>query len=307
MLDRYKKNTSPGVNVSRVVKDVLMALGAIILIVVCWPFYTVPTGSRGVITQFGKIIGIEGEGLAILPPWQRLNNFNIRAEAARIDKAEGATSDTQPVETSLVIRYSVLPDKVAEVYEKYSHDGDLSDYIQSGGKEIFKAVTARYTAPALIEQRAKVSADIAAALATKIEKYGAQVINIDMTQFSFSKTYMDAINAKVTQEQLRLGAENKLKTVEAEQKQKVVIAEAEAGAVKAAADGQAYKTVTEAKATASQIQMEGEARAKAMDAQAQALSRNPALVELRKAEAWDGKLPVNMYGSAPVPFMNVGK
>lgn len=30
-------------------------------------------------------------------------------------------------------------------------------------------------------------------------------------------------------------------------------------------------------------------------------------VEMEKAKSWDGKLPVNMYGSAPVPFMNLGK
>ena len=48
---------------------------------------------------------------------------------------------------------------------------------------------------------------------------------------------MRAINDKVTQEQLRLAAENRLQTVEAEQKQKVAIAEAEANAVKAKADG----------------------------------------------------------------------
>jgi regulator of protease activity HflC (stomatin/prohibitin superfamily) len=49
-----------------------------------------------------------------------------------------------------------------------------------------------------------------------------------MRNFSFSSSYMDAINDKVTQEQLRLAAENKPRTVEAEQKQKVAIAEAEA-------------------------------------------------------------------------------
>ena len=30
-----------------------------------WPFYSMPTGSRGVVSQFGKIVGIEQEGLAL--------------------------------------------------------------------------------------------------------------------------------------------------------------------------------------------------------------------------------------------------
>ena len=61
---------------------ILIALVALISTAILWPFYSVPTGSRGVITQFGKIVGIEGEGLAILPPWQKLSNFSIRAEKA---------------------------------------------------------------------------------------------------------------------------------------------------------------------------------------------------------------------------------
>ena len=104
-----------------------------------------PTGSRGVVTQFGKIVGIEGEGLAILPPWQKLSNFSIRAETANIENAEGSTSDTQPVKVSLTVRYSIATDRVAEVFEKYSHDGNLSSYVQTATQEIFKAVTARYT------------------------------------------------------------------------------------------------------------------------------------------------------------------
>src|SRR6266581_9308841 len=139
-----------------------IGIGVVVLIALAllWPFYSVPTGSRGVVTQFGRIVGIEGEGLALLPPWQKLSNFSIRAEAADIENAEGSTSDTQPVKVSMTVRYSIATDRVTEVFEKYSHDGNLSSYVQTATQEIFKAVTARYTAPDLIAQRSKVSNDI---------------------------------------------------------------------------------------------------------------------------------------------------
>ncbi len=259
---------------------------------ILWPFYSVPTGSRGVITQFGKIIDIEPEGLTVLPPWRKLSNFSVRAETADIEGAEGSTSDTQPVKVSMTVRYSITPDRVAEVFEKYSHDGNLSSYVQTATQEIFKAVTARYTAPDLIAQRSKVSADINSALREKLAQYGAQVINIDMRNFSFSESYMHAINDKVTQEQLRLAAENKLKTVEAEQKQKIAIAEAEAKATLATASAQA----------------------ESIRLQSQALKQSGEVLDLRrievervKAEKWDGKLPQNIYAGAPIPFLQVGK
>jgi regulator of protease activity HflC (stomatin/prohibitin superfamily) len=285
---------------STIIRNGVLALIALIAVWVIWPFYSVPTGSRGVVTQFGRIIGIEPEGLAVLPPWQRLALFSVRAEAANIDRATGSTSDTQPVDTSLTVRYSIKPDKVAEVYEKYTHDGDLSSYVQTATQEVFKAVTARYIATDLIAKRQEVSQDIYQFLQTKLDKYGAQVINIDMRNFEFSQTYMAAINDKVTQEQLRLAAENKLKTVEAEQKQKVAIAEAEANAVRATADGEAYATVKNA-----------EAQASALRAQNAALAQSKEVLELRriqvdqtKAEKWNGQLPGAIYAGAPIPFFN---
>jgi prohibitin 2 len=290
-----------GVHRPTIFRDGAIAVGVLILLMILWPFYSVPTGSRGVITQFGKIVGIEPEGLAVLPPWQKLTLFSIRAEQADIENAAGATSDTQPVTVSLTVRYSISPDKVAEVFEKYSHTGDLSSYVQTATHEIFKAVTAKYTAPDLIAQRAKVSSDIYAALAEKLAIYGAQVINIDMRNFAFQESYMRAINSKVEQEQLRQAADNKLKTVESEQKQKVAIAEAEANAVRATADGEAYAKLKVATAEAESLKIQNAALAQNKDV----LELRRITVEQTKAERWNGQLPTSIYAGAPIPFLNV--
>ena len=101
------------------VRNVLLGLVVLILLVWLWPLRSVPTGSRGVITVGGAIKGIESEGFMLVAPWQNLSIFNIRAEEASIENAEGSTSDTQPVKVSLTVRYSIQPDKVAEVFEKY--------------------------------------------------------------------------------------------------------------------------------------------------------------------------------------------
>ena len=279
-----------------------LALGLIVLLLVAflWPLRTVPTGSRGVITVGGAIKGIEAEGFLLVAPWQKLNIFSVRAEEATVEGAEGSTSDTQPVKVSLTVRYSIQTNRVAEVFEKYSHDGNLQSYVQTATQEVFKAVTARYNAPDLISKRATVSGDILNALRTKLDLYGAQVINVDMRNFAFSPSYMAAINDKVTQEQLRLGAENKLKTVEAEQKQKVAVAEADASAARATADGQAY----------AQLKL-ATAQAEALKVQNAALAQNRDVLELRrievehvKAEKWNGQLPTAIYAGAPIPFFN---
>lgn len=282
---------------------VVIAIAVLLVFVIFWPLRSVPTGSRGVITVGGSIKGIESEGYVILAPWEKLSIFNIRAEQAAVEDAEGSTIDTQPVKVSLTVRYAIATDRVAEVFEKYSHDGDLQSYIQTATQEVFKAITAKYTAPELIAKRASVSLDIYNALNTKVALYGAHIINIDMRNFAFSDTYMAAINQKVTQEQLRFVAENKLLTVEAEQKQKVAVAQAEANAVKATADGTSYATLKNA-----------EAQAEALKIQNAALAGNPQVLELRritveqtKAEKWNGALPQAVYAGAPIPFLQIGK
>lgn len=285
----------------RAIKFAVAAIAALLLIVYAWPLRTVPTGHRGVITVGGAIKGIEQEGFTLVWPWQKLNVFNVRAESASIENADGATSDQQPVKTSLVVRYSVMPDKVAHVFEQYSRDGNLDSYIQTASMDSFKAVTARYTAPELIAKRPQVASDIVAQIRGKSTMYGAQIISVDMTNFSFNPAYMAAINEKVTQEQLRQAAENKVLTVSAQQKEKVAIAEAEATALKAEADGRAYATTKRAEAEANALRIQNTALRESKDV----LELRRIEVELAKAGKWDGKLPVNMYGSAPIPLLNL--
>jgi regulator of protease activity HflC (stomatin/prohibitin superfamily) len=297
--DRYRSENNQ-MRLFPLLRDLVLGLLVLVLLVAFWPLRSVPTGSRGVVTVGGAIKGIEGEGFTLIAPWQRLNIFNIRAEQADVKDADGATSDTQPVKTSLTVRYSISPDKVAEVFEKYSHDGNLNSYIHTATLETFKAVTARYTAPELIAKRPNVSADISSVLRAKVAIYGAQIINIDMTNFAFSASYMAAINEKVTQEQLRLGAENKLKTVEAEQKQKVAVAEAEANAKKATADGDAYAQLKVATAQAEALKVQNAALAQNRDV----LELRRIEVEMVKASKWNGALPTSIYAGTPIPFFN---
>lgn len=277
-----------------------VSIGAVVWIIlaIIWPFNSVPTGSRGVVTQFGRIIGIEPEGLVFLPPWQKLSIFSIRSEVATIENASGATSDIQPVTVSLTVRYSISTDKVAEVFEKYSHSGDLSSYVQTATMEVFKAVTSKHDAPELITKRALVSSEINLALSDKLSVYGAHVISIDMRNFEFTQQYWAATNQKTVQEQLKLAADNRLKTVESEQKQKVAIAEAEAAAVRAKADGDSYALLKNATAQADALKVQNAALAQNRDV----LELRRIEVEQTKAQQWNGQLPQSIYAGAPIPF-----
>ena len=124
---------------------------------------------------------------------------------------------------------------------------------------------------------------------------------VDMQSFRYSKEYMDAINMKVTEEQKRLAAENKARTVEAQQREVVIQAEAASNAEKARADGEAYAKLTVAKADAEALRIQNAALRENKDV----LELKRIEVDLAKANKWDGKLPEHIYAGAPIPLVNI--
>ena len=255
-------------------------------------FTVVPEGHRGVHTRFSEATDVRPQGLNVkLPFFDDIKAISIMADSVEIKNAEGATKDTQPVHTNLVVRYHINEKEVLRVYKDYSTSGDLDNFVGTASQEAFKAVTAKYDAVELISKRNQVSQDVTGAIQAKITRFGAEIISVDMTQFSFSADYMKAINAKVTEEQQKLAEQNKLERIKVEQQQKVVTAQAEAEA-----------TIATAKAKAEAVRLE-----------AQALRDNMSILELRRievakvqAERWDGKLPTTSLGNA-IPMINFGK
>ncbi len=84
----------------------------------------------------------------------------------------------------------------------------------------------------------------------------------------------------MTAEQNALAAKNKLEQIKYEADQKVATAEADAKSIRLqsdAANNEKYVSLKKIE------------------------------VQLEFAKHWDGKLPVNLYGSAPIPFLDLGK
>ena len=87
----------------------------------------------------------------------------------------------------------------------------------------------------------------------------------------------------------------------------MIKAKAEADSQKAASEAKAYAIKVESQAKAEATKQIGLAEAAAIREKSKALSENSKLVELTKAEKWNGELPQNMYGSAPLPILDLKK
>lgn len=287
--------------------QMLTSAGVIVLLLICLivgfgSFYVTGPSERTVVTRTGQIQGVSEPGLHFkLPIVDSTYDFNMRADSVEVKNAEGGTHDQQPVHVDMTVRYQIQPSQVRLIFEQYSKHGNMDPIVATATAEAFKAITAHYTAPELLTKRQEFTSRTVSMLQEKLTRYGLVVLSIDTTQFKFESAYMAAVSEKVKQEQLVLTQRQILEKVEVEQQQKVKQAQAEADALKLRADAEAYQTERNAAARAKAIEVE----AKALRDNQQLLALRSIEVDMRKAEKWNGALPVQMFGSAPIPFMPV--
>ena len=94
-------------------------------------------------------------------------------------------------------------------------------------EESIKAVTSKYTAEELITNRSEVSTKCMEELSKKVNKYGIDVSDFNITNFNFSEEFNKAIEEKQVAEQKVLTAKQELEREKIEAEKKVVKAEAE--------------------------------------------------------------------------------
>ena len=106
-------------------------------------------------------------------------------------------------------------------------------------QEAVKAVTAKHDASSLITERENVKSEIDRALKERLSKHHIIVDNVSITNFDFSQSFKDAIEAKVSAAQRAQEAENRLLQIEVEARQAKASAEGRRDAAIAEAEGQA--------------------------------------------------------------------
>jgi prohibitin 2 len=214
---------------------------------------------------------------------------------AQTAEATGASKDLQAVHTKVTVQWSTAPDRAVCLVQKFGEGPGMwsGGIMEPAIQEVVKAVSAKYTAEQLITHRADAKAAIEEALNIFVKKTlesrkcdnAVRIANVAVTNFEFSKEFNASIEAKVKAEQDALRAENEKRT-------RITQAEAKA-----------KEQTLAAEATAFSIEAESKARAAAIERESKALASNPALVQLRIAEKWDGKLPT-MTG-ASIPLLNM--
>ncbi|MDD2836904.1 MAG: prohibitin family protein, partial [Methanothrix sp.] len=199
----------------------LLAVLAIAIIVFFGPVYTIDATERGVLLTWGKVSdkAIDPGIHFRIPIMQNVERFNVKTQKY---EAEGtaASKDLQTVNTKVAVIYHLRPESVPKIY------AELGQYygesiIQPTVQEVLKASAARFSAEQLITNRSTVASTIQDLLSQRLLPYGIIVESTAITDFKFSESFTQAIEAKVTASQQMLKAETDLKRIQVEAQQKV--------------------------------------------------------------------------------------
>lgn len=241
----------------------------------------VPVGHLGVVKHWGKVnhSTILSEGLHLVTPVRTTVEY-ISVKLLKFNqKASASSKDLQIVTTVVSIQFSL--GEVSQLYQKIGTEELVTHILlKPAVEESVKAVTAQYTAEELIKKRPEVKVQIGKTIGSFLEKTlqgkglnknSLIVANVAITEFDFSDEFNKSIEMKVRAEQQALQAKN-----------------------------EKIKKITDAEAVAEKIKIESIATANAIRREARALKENPLLIEYKRMEKWDGKLPEVTGGAIPM-------
>lgn len=260
----------------------------------------VPAGHVGIkVYLLGGNKGVESEQLGVGRYWIGMNEelyiFPTFTQnyVWTASETEGSPTDEsitfQTVEGMSVnadvgISYSVKPDKVPLIFQKYRKQLDeITDvYLRNMVRDAFVSIASSRP----VEDVYGVGkTEMLKNVEEYVRKQCGEMFNIEriylVGDLRLPKQVTDALNAKIQATQQAQKIENEIR----------------------AAKAQAEKKIAEAEGNAKSILIEAEAQAKANKVLAASLT--PEFVQYQALKQWDGKLPATMIPNAGVPFVPV--
>lgn len=207
--------------VGRIVAVAVSGVVALVLAIMC--FAVVGTGQVAVVTRFGNIVAVDGQGFHFKTPIDAYNVIDVTQQQVT-EQYSTASKDNQSVNQEITAQIVVSPDNAQELYSKFlgNHmDGIVRPVLSDG----FKAANAKYSLEETIEKRDQLSADMLKAVQDRLSGYGIQVVSVEIKNVELPEEYKAAVERQKVAERDQETAKVKNKTAETEADTNRIIAE----------------------------------------------------------------------------------
>ena len=257
----------------------------------------VETGEAGFFTRWGKIISTEplSDGLhCYMPIGTDLIIYNIKNQSIEAT-TDVFTKDIQSMKLKFQVTYNLDKTKIMELHAKTGKTYP-NTIIVPAILGAAKDAIGKLEADKIVSERETVTHTIEDNISNALKPHGINITFVKLLNIDYSDAFERAVEEKQVTLQESIKEKNQTARLREVAEQQVIKAEAEA-----------RSKVLNSEAEAKAILVKAEAEAKAIEMKNKALASSTALIDYTLAQQWDGKLPVQMLGTSPVPFINLNK
>lgn len=258
-------------------------------------FFITQEGNTSIVKSFGKADREVEPGFHFKVPFtDSVVDLDIR-ERKSGGPMQISTSEQMPADAIITANWSIKKGAGLGLYKDYGSLEQFEDKVlEPKLLEAAKQGAAKYTAEEQMTKRDLVTMTIYEAFMQKVSYLPIDISAVQIEGIEFPKDYLSSIANKQTQKNNAEAEKFVLEKQNLTARQRENTAQADANAVLMIAKAQAEST-----------ELQGAAEAKAIEAKGKALSGNPLLIELTKAQTWNGSYITTSIGSGVTPIVDI--
>jgi regulator of protease activity HflC (stomatin/prohibitin superfamily) len=262
--------------------------------------------------RLGQVVVSEplGPGLHLRWPFiEQIDRLQVSLDTYRLDHLTVNTIDNQPITIAVGLTYRIPSPAVLKLLYEVGRTGnfDIGDNLARVIADRTAKVFAQQNTTTISEARDRLSVALKALLTQDLRTlYGIEVVDFQIAGITYSDSFRASVEAAVKAKNEAVAAENTVNRIRFEAQQAVARATGEAEAKLRMADAERQAATLIAEGRAAAIRLEGEARAAVLKRNAEALQLSPLLVDMARADRWNGALPQTLVDSkAALPLLSV--
>jgi len=251
-----------------------------------------------------------GPGLHFkLPLIEEIDTLQTSLETYKLDKLTVNTVDNQPITLAVGLTYCIPASAVLKLLYEVGRAGnlDIGENFQRIVADRTTKVFAQQNTTTISENRESLSTALKTLLSADLSRlYGIEVVDFQIAGITYSESFRASVEAAVKAKNEAVAAENTVNRIRFEAQQAVARANGEAEAKLRIADADRLAAILNAQGKAEAIRLEGESRANVLRLNAEILHGNPLVVDLAKADRWNGALPQTLLeGTGAMPLIGL--
>jgi len=233
----------------------------------------------------------------------------VSLDTFKLDNLTVNTIDNQPIAVTVGLTYRIPPQAVLPLLYEVGRPGnfDITENFQRIVADRTAKIFAQQNTTRISENRDQIVNALKSLLANDLGNlYHIDVVDFKIAAILYSESFRASVEAAVKAKNEAVAAENTVNRIRFEAQQAVERANGEAEAKLKLAGADRQSTILSAQGRAEGIRLEGESRAGVLRMNAEILKTSPLVVELAKADRWNGALPLTLLeGTGSVPLLSL--